>query len=319
MLVKEAVKTQKYIIAVRFHSVGKLYHFDASAHSDAQPGDYVIVETRRGKQLGEVVRIVDDPSPPPRGGKFKSVTRVATPRELLMQEAWRVKDLPALVTCREKAAKVKLKGVKFVKAEHNYDGTRLTFFYASDDDEPVNVSALLKELRRSFRDTQIDMQQIGPRDVAKILGGYGACGGPRCCSTHLTEFSPISIKMAKAQGISLNPMEITGMCGRLRCCLVYEYEQYVAARKKLPKRGKRVGTPHGAGKVIDLNPLKEIAIVIVNDIRHEVAHNDIEPLAEWEALQKKASKGCQKHESGGCDCGARNKQAPNKQQKKRKK
>ncbi|MFQ5409152.1 MAG: stage 0 sporulation family protein [Anaerolineales bacterium] len=301
---KAARRAARTIVGVRFHRIGKLYHFDATGFEEIAAGDRVIVETRRGKQMGEVAKIVADPPPPPRGGRFKPVKRRATPRELVMQQAWSAKELPALVTCREKAARVKLKGVKFVKAEYNYDGSRLAFFYSSDDDERVETSALVKELRRSFREVQIDMQQIGPRDVAKILGGYGACGGPRCCSTHLTEFSPISIKMAKAQGVSLDPMEITGMCGRLRCCLVYEYEQYVAARKGLPKRGKRVGTPHGAGKVIDQNPLKGTVTVIVSGSRYEIGRDEWEPLAEWEALQKKAAQGCQKRDSGGCDCGA---------------
>ena len=112
------------------------------------------------------------------------------------------------------------------------------------------------------------MRQIGPRDVAKLLGGFGACGELRCCSTFLTDFSPISIKMAKAQGISLNPSEITGMCGRLRCCLVYEYEQYVQARQQLPKKNKRIGTPEGEGRVIDVLPLQDAVLVAVGDGLH---------------------------------------------------
>ena len=135
------------------------------------------------------------------------------------------------------------------------------------------------------------MQLVGPRDVAKMMGGYGACGVPRCCSTFLTEFSPISIKMAKEQGISLSPQEITGMCGRLRCCLVYEYEQYVEAKKQLPKVGKTIGTPHGEGRVLDVRPLRDSVMVLVEETVHEVFRRELEPLEELEALKKKAEAG----------------------------
>ena len=148
---------------------------------------------------------------------------------------------------------------------------------------------------------------VGPRDVAKIMGGYGACGSPRCCSTFLTEFSPVSIKMAKAQGVSLSPQEITGMCGRLRCCLVYEYEQYVEARKHLPRRGKTIGTPYGKGRVLDVRVIKDAILVELEDgERREIFRSEFEPLDELNALKKKAEEGCSKHEEGGCDCGAKN-------------
>jgi cell fate regulator YaaT (PSP1 superfamily) len=149
------------------------------------------------------------------------------------------------------------------------------------------------------------MRQVGPRDVAKILGGMGACGlEERCCSRFLTEFSPISIKMAKAQGISLNPQEITGMCGRLRCCLVYEYEQYVEARKHLPKRNKRVVTPMGEGRVYDVLPLKDAVIVVFEDgKRAEFLKHEVQPYDELKALEAKADAPCDKHENGGCNCG----------------
>jgi cell fate regulator YaaT (PSP1 superfamily) len=149
------------------------------------------------------------------------------------------------------------------------------------------------------------MHLVGPRDVAKLLGGMGACGlENRCCSTFLTAFSPISIKMAKEQGISLTPTEITGMCGRLRCCLVYEYEQYVEARKQLPKRGKRVGTPMGEGRVVDVYPLKESVIVELDQgAQREFMKHELQPLEELEAFRKKAEAGCEKHPDGNCDCG----------------
>ena len=143
--------------------------------------------------------------------------------------------------------------------------------------------------------------------MAKLLGGFGACGELRCCSTFLTDFSPVSIKMAKAQGISLSPAEITGMCGRLRCCLVYEYEQYVEARSKLPKRNKRVGTPFGEAKVLDVLPMQDAVIVLsaADNTRHTVLRADLMPLDELEALAKKAKEPCTKHGDGPCECGAK--------------
>ena len=290
-------------IGVKFNKVAKLYHFDASKCSQVKPGDRVIVRTKRGKQMAEVVTIVTDRSSLPRN-KLKPVQRIASPRELLMQQEWQSKSLNALISCREKAAGVGIKDVKFVDAQYNFDGSNLTFFFTNDSEESVDVGVLKQELRRSFPQQQVNMQKIGPRDVAKITGAYGACGGPRCCSTFLTDFSPISIKMAKAQGLSLNPSEIAGMCGRLRCCLVYEYEQYVEARKKLPKIRKWVGTPHGEGKVVKLVPLEEMAVIEVDGIRHEVSRSDIEPLEERQALLGKAAQPCSKREGGGCDCGA---------------
>jgi cell fate regulator YaaT (PSP1 superfamily) len=160
-------------------------------------------------------------------------------------------------------------------------------------------------MQRIYPQTQVELHQIGPRDVAKILGGMGACGlENRCCSKFLTEFSPISIKMAKEQGISLTPTEITGMCGRLRCCLVYEYEQYVEARKQLPKRGKRVVTPMGEGKVSDIFPLKEAIVVeLESGVFHEFMKHEIQPWDELEALRQKSQAPCDRHLEGGCDCG----------------
>lgn len=289
-------------VGVRFEEVGKVYHFDASAIEDLMPGQYVIVETSRGVQMGQVTGFV----PPEDVGRrrYKPITRLATPRDTMMQQAWRAKELDALISCREKAAQIdNYDDVKFIKATYNFDGSLLAISFTAE--QRVDASAVARELRKTYR-CRVEMRQVGPRDAAKIIGGYGACGEPRCCSTFLTEFSPISIKMAKAQGVSLNPSEITGMCGRLRCCLVYEYEQYAEARKKLPRVKKRVGTPLGEGKVVDVHPLKDAVTVLVGDKRHEVMRTEIEPLEEWEALKDKAAKGCGKKNGGGaCECGAR--------------
>ena len=153
---------------------------------------------------------------------------------------------------------------------------------------------------------QFQRSQAQHGDVAvQRIGGMGACGlDNRCCSMFLTEFSPISIKMAKEQGISLTPSEITGMCGRLRCCLIYEYEQYVEARKQLPKRGKRVVTPVGEGKILDVFPLKQTVLVeLEGKPPQEFTHDLIQPWEELEALRQKAEAPCDKHEGGECNCG----------------
>ncbi len=290
---------QPRVAGVRFTKVGKLYHFLYDDYPDLQPGDFVIVETVRGRQMGQVMGFAE----PEADREYRSILRPATPRDLVLRQEWESKEPEALRICQERAAAADHvdDGVKFLAAKYNYDGTSLTFLYSAE--EKVDTTRLGKELQREFS-AKIDMRQIGPRDVAKLLGGYGACGAERCCSTFLTDFSPISIKMAKAQGISLNPSEITGMCGRLRCCLVYEYEQYVQARKQLPKRNKKVGTPFGEGKVIDVHPLRDAVTVYIEEQgRKFVQREDLIPLEELRALEKKAKEPCDKHGDGECDCG----------------
>ncbi|HEX2622222.1 MAG TPA: regulatory iron-sulfur-containing complex subunit RicT [Phototrophicaceae bacterium] len=292
---------QQMIAGVRFTKVGKLYHFDYSHYPDLQAGDFVIVETLRGRQMGQIMGFAASEA----DREHKPIMRPATPRDLVLRQQWQEKEPEALVVCREKAKDMGgFQDVKFVAAQYNYDGSLLTFLFSAE--QKINTIRLQSDLRRYFSDVdQIEMRQIGPRDVAKLLGGYGACGELRCCSTFLTDFSPISIKMAKMQGISLNPSEITGMCGRLRCCLVYEYEQYVEARKHLPRRNKRVGTPHGAGKVLDVYPLQDaVSVFVEGEGYFTVKREDLVPLDELEALEKKAKEPCSKHGEGeACDCG----------------
>jgi len=296
--------SEPFIVGIRFQKVGKVYHFDASAHPDIRVGDYAVVETSRGRQLGEIVQIVENPALPPEG-TWKPIHHQATPRDLVMRQIWQKKELEAMINCRAKAAELRIEGVKIVAAEFTFDGARLTFLYNTEGEGKVDLRALRNVMQRLYLRSRVELRQIGPRDVAKILGGMGACGlENRCCSMFLTEFSPISIKMAKEQGISLTPSEITGMCGRLRCCLVYEYEQYVAARKQLPKRGKRVVTPQGEGKVIDVYPLKGAVVVELDKgTVQEFLQLDLQPWDELEALKKKAQAPCDRHENGGCDCG----------------
>jgi len=291
-------------VGVRFQKLGKLYHFRLREDDNGvEPGDHVVVNTKRGLQLGQVMAHIDPKKLNRRRG-VKQINRRATPRDLVLKQFWEQKELDALISCREKAHQLGIKDAKFVKAEYSFDGGNLTFLYTTEN-KKLDIRPLSSKLRRAYR-ARVDMLMIGPRDVAKIMGGHGACGQPRCCSTFLTDFSPVSIRMAKAQGISLSPQEITGMCGRLRCCLVFEYEQYVEAKKQLPKVGKRIGTPYGEGRVRDIRVLRDSVVVDVDGERHEVFRHEFEPMAELEALEKKAASGCAKHEGGECDCGASN-------------
>jgi len=281
------------VVGIRFADIGKSYHFNASALPQIKVGDRVIVETSRGKQLGQVVQIVKNAAPPPEG--WKPIERIATPRDLVLRRTWAQKEVEAMVVCRERAAQLKLRGVKVVAAEYSFDGTRLTFMFSTETEDKADLKSLRHDMQKQYLPSQVEMRQIGPRDVAKMMGGMGACGlESRCCSKFLTEFSPISIKMAKEQGISLTPQEITGMCGRLRCCLVYEYEQYAAARKELPKRNKRVVTPMGEGKVVDVSPLlMTVRVELLGTGVREFQREEIEPWDELEALRRKSQQPCE--------------------------
>ncbi len=267
------ISNPKFRVAgVRFQPTGKVYCFDASGCQDLRPGDFVLVETAHGEQLGEVVSV----RPVHEGGReggLKPVQRRATSRDLALRQQWRSKEKGALIAAREAAARLGLP-VKIVIAEYTFDGQRLTLLYVGDE-KKLDLGKLQLALQRTLA-TRVDLRRIGPRDQAKLMGGYGACGELRCCSRFLSEFNPVSIKMAKTQGVSLNPSDITGMCGRLRCCLVYEQEQYKEACQVMPRRKKRVRTPYGEGKVVDLLPLKGVVVVQVEDRRLEVPVEEVE-------------------------------------------
>jgi cell fate regulator YaaT (PSP1 superfamily) len=264
-------KLESRVVSVRFQPTGKLYDFDARGFQELRPGDFVLVETARGQQLGEVVGIRPQREHEEKG--LKPVRRLATGRDLALRQHWREKGKEALTAVEQAAAQLGLP-IKVVVAEYTFDGQRLTLLYLSDQ-KKLSLGRLAQQLQKTLG-VRVDLQRIGPRDHAKLLGGYGACGEPRCCSRFISEFSPVSIKMAKTQGVSLNPSDITGLCGRLRCCLVYEQELYEKACSLMPRRKRRVQTPHGEGKVIDLLPLKGVVVVQVEDRRLEVPVEDVE-------------------------------------------
>lgn len=261
-----AMPSVSNVVGIRFSKVGKIYHFDASSIGDVRTGDSVVVETTRGWQLGEVAQLVEPAAGKPEGD-LKSVARLATPRDLLLRKLWQVRELDVVAAAKKRAEEINLTKVKMVSAEYSFDGSRLAIMFSSDTEDKVDLKSLRSDMQKMYAPTQVEMRQIGPRDVAKIIGGMGACGlEKRCCSAFLTDFSSISIRMAKEQGISLSPTEITGMCGRLRCCLIYEYETYAELRKGLPKRGKKVATPAGEGKVLEVAPLQGMVKVEIPEV-----------------------------------------------------
>jgi len=292
------------LVGIRFQPVGKVYHYNQAGFDDLKAGDWVVVDTVRGRQMGQVATF--KPPKDPQGG-YKKIERRATGRDMAMRHYYEGKELEAMIACRAESAALNLP-IKIVRAEYSFDGQTLTFLYSSDQEERVEVGALREAISRLYR-ARIEMRQISPREVAKIIGGLGACGiEERCCSRFLTEFSPISIKHAKEQNLSLNPHDITGMCGRLRCCLIYEYEQYVEARRHLPKLKAVIGTPAGQGKVIEILHLVDSVKVRVGDgpeARNMIFHREqLVPLEELKRLQDKAASGtCDRHDSGQCDCG----------------
>ncbi len=252
-------------VGIRFSKVGKIYHF-LSKIPDLKIGDVVVVETSRGWQLGTVAQPITE-SRDSEEGNLKYIDRKATDADRQHSSELQQKEAEVIELCRQKSAELKFNGVKFVEAEFSFDESRLTILLNQEADEKLDLKPLRRLLQKHYPAVQIELRQIGPRDVAKTLCGIGACGlETRCCCAFLTDFSSISIRMAKEQGISLTPSEITGMCGRLRCCLIYEYDHYVEARKELPKRNQRLMTPQGEGRVLDAFPLKRSVLVEIPDV-----------------------------------------------------
>ncbi|MFZ3070756.1 MAG: regulatory iron-sulfur-containing complex subunit RicT [Anaerolineaceae bacterium] len=248
------------IIGVQFTTVGKIYHFSVPEGVEVEMGTYVLVNTARGRQLGKIMNTTVDT--PYNAEEIQPIERVATARDLTVKEANVAKEQEALEKVQNFLKNSHFEGVKAISTEYSFDSTRLTFFLNYEPDSGFDIKAFLREVSRLFRDVRLEIRQVGPRDIAKSLSGLGACGiEKRCCARFLTEFSSISIKMAKSQDISLTPSEITGMCGRLRCCLNYEHEMYVEARNNLPKRKKTVQTPLGEGKVVQVLPLSNSVVV----------------------------------------------------------
>ena len=254
------------IIGVQFEDVGKIYYFDASRYPELKPGDPVIVRTSRGLQLAKIsqVNISEENLDL---NSFKSVERPTTPQDLLQRKQLELKEEETRVRIHDYLNENGLSGVKIISVEYSLDGNRLFILLNSESSVNYNIQKMHADIQKMEKGIHLELRQIGPRDAAKLIRGMGACGlETRCCSKFLTEFDSISIRMAKTQDISLTPSEITGMCGRLRCCLGYEYEQYVEAIKTLPKRKRRVATPMGEGRVVQILPLRQAVIVDLPEI-----------------------------------------------------
>jgi cell fate regulator YaaT (PSP1 superfamily) len=244
------------IVGVRFHQAGKIYYFDP-AGLQLEINDHVVVDTNRGQELGKVViapkQVIGSTITEP----FKPVIRKATEEDLHHSAQRSDKNEMALTKSRELIIKLDLQ-MKPISAQYSLDGGHLTILFSAE--KRVDFRELVKELSRNFR-THVELRQVGARDEAKQFGGIGKCGLPLCCTTFLSEFSPVSIKMAKEQNITLNPMKTSGICGRLLCCLGYEYEQYRSMKERFPAIGQDVSTSLGKAKVVDINPLKDAVSV----------------------------------------------------------
>ncbi len=263
------------VVGVRFRSAGKIYYFDP-AGCDMKVGTHVIVETARGVEYGTVMiapkEVEDDKVVQP----LKSVIRVATKEDEKQERRNKEKEKDAFKICLEKIAKHKLE-MKLVEAEYTFDNNKLLFYFTADG--RIDFRELVKDLASVFR-TRIELRQIGVRDETKILGGIGICGRELCCKSYLSEFAPVSIKMAKEQNLSLNPTKISGVCGRLMCCLKNEEETYEYLNSRLPNIGDTVTTADGLkGEVQSVNVLRQLVKVIVevNDEKelHEYKVKDL--------------------------------------------
>lgn len=284
------------VIGVRFRTAGKIYFF-SPGEFEIKQGDHVIVETARGIEYGRVVsapKEVDDDSVIQ---PLKSVIRIATEQDEKTVEKNRQKEKEAFKICQEKIRKHGL-DMKLIEAEYTFDNNKVLFYFTADG--RIDFRELVKDLAAVFR-TRIELRQIGVRDEAKMLGGMGICGRKLCCNTFLSEFAPVSIKMAKEQNLSLNPTKISGVCGRLMCCLKNEQETYEYLNSKLPNVGEKLKTKDGiVGEVQRVDVLRQKVKLIVEDENgdKEIQEYKIDDLL----MRKKKPQGCQ-----GCSKGCNNK------------
>ena len=265
------------VIGVRFRQAGKIYYFDP-VDFDIEVGQHVIVETARGIEYGLVLtgprEVEDDKVIQP----LKPVIRVATPEDDEIEMKNKEKEKSAFNICLEKIAEHKLE-MKLIDAEYTFDNNKVLFYFTADG--RIDFRELVKDLASVFK-TRIELRQIGVRDETKILGGIGICGRTLCCHSHLSEFAPVSIKMAKEQNLSLNPTKISGVCGRLMCCLKNEEETYEYLNSKLPMIGDRVTTLDGfRGEVSGVNVLRQLVKIVVT------LDNDEKEIKEYPVSQLK--------------------------------
>jgi cell fate regulator YaaT (PSP1 superfamily) len=239
------------VVGVRFVQAGKIYSFD-KGELDLKVDDMVIVETNRGIELGKVVVAPSEITPAEGAEPFKTVTRIATPEDIAQTRHQKERAGKALAKSKELIESLNLP-MKAIRAQYNLDGSHLIVFFYSE--KRVDFRELVRKLSHELR-THVELRQVGARDEAKLIGGMGKCGCQLCCRSFLSEFLPVSIKMAKEQDIALNPMKTSGLCGRLLCCLGYEYEQYHEMKGKLPEVGQEIITKMGKAKIVGRNIMK---------------------------------------------------------------
>lgn len=244
------------VIGVRFKKAGKIYYF-SPADFDIKRGQYVIVETARGIEFGECVIGIKEISEEEIVSPLKNVIRIADEKDIQKHRDNKAKEIEALDICLKKIKEHNL-DMKLIDVEYTFDNNKVIFYFTADG--RVDFRELVKDLATIFK-TRIELRQIGVRDEAKMVGGLGPCGRPMCCSTFLGDFASVSIKMAKEQNLSLNPTKISGICGRLMCCLNYEQSTYEEIRKRLPKVGSTVKTEYGNGLVTSNSIVKEMVKV----------------------------------------------------------
>ena len=255
------------IVGVKLGKSGKIYDFD-SGHFVLKPGDRVIVNTEQGRALGVICDKLrapeEQPGQPER--ELKQVYRIADRKDIEKHEKNCQLENEIYSYCYDRIKRLSL-DMSLIAVERMFDGSKVVVYFSSEG--RVDFRELIKELVQQFH-TKIEMKQIGVRHQAKMVGGIGTCGRPLCCSIYLDNFAPVSIKMAKKQNLSLNPAKISGMCGRLMCCLAYEYEYYNEVQKNIPKVGKMVDTKKGRGKIIRHNVLKERFVIALDSSEEEI-------------------------------------------------
>jgi cell fate regulator YaaT (PSP1 superfamily) len=250
------------IIRVRFRPHGKVYNFD-SGHFVLSQGDRVIVETEQGVAFGTVVSPPQPRSPKLMIHPLKPVYRLATPEDIEQAKLLEIKEEEAFKFCQDCIQKRELP-MHLVRVESLFDGSKMVFYFTAA--KRVDFRELVRDLVQQFR-TRIELRQIGVRHQAKMIGGLGNCGRPFCCSSFLQDFAPVSVRMAKEQNLSLNPSKISGCCGRLMCCLTFEFQTYMDMKAGLPKVGKVISWPEGEGKIIRQNVINQTLIVETADGR----------------------------------------------------
>ncbi|MFO7983046.1 MAG: stage 0 sporulation family protein [Desulfuromonadales bacterium] len=278
------------IVSIKFRTAGKLYDFHAG-DLELETGDAVVVETDRGRTLGTVVIAPREVPKKQLPNSLKGVQRKATEKDLDAADKFLEREEAAYRYCMQRIQERKME-MKLVRAEYVFDGSKIVFYFTADG--RIDFRDLVKDLAQHFH-TRIEMRQIGVRDEAKITGGIGICGRELCCCTFLRDFQPVSVKMAKEQGLALNPSKISGQCGRLLCCLGYEFETYCSLKKALPKSGKKIRYAGKEAEVIKQNVLNQTVRVrtadnsIVELTLEEIReHAEAPPIREAEKEEKKS-------------------------------